>query len=92
MNIAARSYFHVLTIINLRGVPLELREYSRDRRTYGGSFSKGQDLKEGSSGKVTNFKNGTPLVKHPLLWEGLVIVFLLFLHPWGTKGLLPSRE
>ncbi|XP_036603442.1 NXPE family member 4-like [Trichosurus vulpecula] len=64
---------------------LEVRDYSGQRKTYGGDFLRARisspDLKAGASGRVIDFNNGTYLVSFTLFWVGRVSMSLLLMHP-----------
>ncbi|KAF7484527.1 Hypothetical predicted protein [Marmota monax] len=50
-------------------------------------------LKAGASGKVTDFNNGTYLVRFTLFWEGQVSLSLLLIHPSeGVPALWRARN
>ncbi|XP_072467145.1 NXPE family member 1-like [Notamacropus eugenii] len=76
---------------------LEVRDYSGQRKTYGGDFLRARisspDLKAGASGKVTDFNNGTYLITFTLFWVGRVSVSLLLIHPSeGVSALWKARN
>ncbi|XP_072467142.1 NXPE family member 4-like isoform X2 [Notamacropus eugenii] len=78
-------------------IHLEVRDYSGQRKTYGGDFLRARisspHLKAGASGRVTDFNNGTYLVSFTLLWEGRVSVSLLLMHPSeGVSALWRARN
>lgn len=66
-------------------IVLEVRDYSGQRKTYGGDFLRARisspDLKAGASGRVIDFNNGTYLVSFTLFWVGRVSMSLLLMHP-----------
>ncbi|KAM6159219.1 NXPE family member 1 [Rhynchocyon petersi] len=52
-----------------------------------------QALKAGASGEVTDFNNGTYLIRFTLFWEGQVTLSLLLIHPSeGVSALWRARN
>nr|XP_020845483.1 NXPE family member 4-like [Phascolarctos cinereus] len=78
-------------------VLLEVRDYSGQRKEYGGDFLRARisspELKAGASGRVADFNNGTYLVSFTLFWVGRVSVSLLLMHPSeGVSALWRARN
>ncbi|VTJ88669.1 Hypothetical predicted protein, partial [Marmota monax] len=76
---------------------LEARDHLGRRKEYGGDFLRARmsspALKAGASGKVTDFNNGTYLIRFTLFWEGQVSLSLLLIHPSeGTSALWRARN
>ncbi|XP_076781164.1 NXPE family member 1-like isoform X1 [Arvicanthis niloticus] len=76
---------------------VEARDYLRNRKGYGGDFLRARmsspALKAGASGKVTDFNNGTYLVRFTLFWEGPVSLSILLMHPSeGVSALWRARN
>uniref|UniRef100_A0A8C6C151 Neurexophilin and PC-esterase domain family member 2 n=1 Tax=Monodon monoceros TaxID=40151 RepID=A0A8C6C151_MONMO len=78
-------------------VLLEVRDHLGRRKEYGRDFLRARmsspALKAGTSGKVTDFNNGTYLVSFTLLWEGRVsLSVLLILLSEGVLALWRARN
>ncbi|XP_006890861.1 PREDICTED: NXPE family member 4 [Elephantulus edwardii] len=76
---------------------LEVRDHLGRRKEYGGDFLRARmsspALKAGASGEVTDFHNGTYLVRFTLFWEGQVSLSLLLIHPSeGVSALWRARN
>ncbi|XP_049712630.1 NXPE family member 4-like isoform X4 [Elephas maximus indicus] len=76
---------------------LEVRDHLGRRKEYGGDFLRARmsspALKAGASGEVTDFNNGTYLVRFTLFWEGQVSLSLLLIHPSeGVSALWRARN
>ncbi|XP_049712628.1 NXPE family member 1-like isoform X2 [Elephas maximus indicus] len=76
---------------------LEVKDYLGRRKEYGGDFLRARmsspALKAGASGEVTDFNNGTYLVRFTLFWEGQVSLSLLLIHPSeGVSALWRARN
>ncbi|XP_006890859.1 PREDICTED: NXPE family member 1 isoform X1 [Elephantulus edwardii] len=76
---------------------LEMRDHLGRRKEYGGDFLRARmsspALKAGASGEVTDFHNGTYLVRFTLFWEGQVSLSLLLIHPSeGVSALWRARN
>ncbi|KAM9220529.1 LOW QUALITY PROTEIN: NXPE family member 4-like [Dugong dugon] len=76
---------------------LEVRDHMGRRKEYGGDFLRARmssaALKAGASGEVTDFNNGTYLVRFTLFWEGQVSLSLLLIHPSeGVSALWRARN
>ncbi|KAM9220528.1 NXPE family member 1-like [Dugong dugon] len=76
---------------------LEVRDHLGHRKEYGGDFLRARmsspALKAGASGEVTDFNNGTYLIRFTLFWEGQVSLSLLLIHPSeGVSALWRARN
>lgn len=78
-------------------VLLVAKDYFGNRKEYGGDFLRARifspAMKAGTSGKVTDFNNGTYLVSFTLFWEGPVSLSILLMHPSeGVSALWRARN
>ncbi|XP_075404885.1 NXPE family member 1-like isoform X2 [Tenrec ecaudatus] len=76
---------------------LEARDHLGRRKEYGGDFLRARmsspTLRAGASGEVTDFHNGSYLVRFTLFWEGPVSLSLLLFHPSeGVSALWRARN
>ncbi|XP_008572861.1 PREDICTED: NXPE family member 2 [Galeopterus variegatus] len=76
---------------------LEMRDHFGHRKEYGGDFLRARmfspALQAGAAGKVTDFNDGTYLVRFTLFWEGQVSLSLLLIHPSeGASALWRARN
>ncbi|KAM5224669.1 LOW QUALITY PROTEIN: NXPE family member 1-like [Hipposideros larvatus] len=76
---------------------VEMRDHLGHRKEYGGDFLRARmsssALKASTSGKVTDFNNGTYLVSFTLFWEDQVSLSLLLIHPSeGVSALWRTRS
>ncbi|KAM6158589.1 NXPE family member 4 [Rhynchocyon petersi] len=76
---------------------VEVRDHLGHRKEYGGDFLRARmsspALKAGASGEVTDFNNGTYLIRFTLFWEGQVSLSLLLIYPSeGVSALWRARN
>ncbi|XP_040187196.1 NXPE family member 1-like [Rana temporaria] len=73
-------------------VQVEMFNYLRKRKTYGGDFLQARifspKLGAGASGRIEDFNNGTYNIYFTLFWEGQVQISILLMHPSEGVALL----
>ncbi|XP_049634365.1 NXPE family member 1-like [Suncus etruscus] len=78
-------------------VLIQARDLLGHGKKYGGDFLRARihspALKAGASGEVTDFNNGTYLIRFPLFWEGTIFLSVLLIHPSeGVSALWRARN
>ncbi|XP_004712865.1 NXPE family member 1 isoform X1 [Echinops telfairi] len=106
MNTTTSATHSTITLLNPRDtyctgehldLLLEARDHLGRRKEYGGDFLRARmtspTLRAGASGEVSDFHNGSYLVRFTLFWEGPVSLSLLLIHPSeGVSALWRARN